>query len=292
MKDVKFFDSIHGPNRAINFIEKYLYLDGLSDCFGSRKFSVYTKKKASYEYHIKENPEKRLSAKALILTILKISSYLLSFFILPLIVIVAKAIYRSNNTFKVITDKSEKNDIVEKAAYKAIGLPSSSNLLDFYRGKGRDVNRRSLQQLWDLSMEKKESCHDYIQWLFPLEKPSQFNVNAPLLDRDSIASMRQDPLVMANIKRSLTEMLTFYGLRQQNHAIERADNFFQRSQIWLTPNNHNHLRLTRILHSLTLLGLRQEANALLGCLEELAKEYPNAIDEKTVTFWRRACLVA
>jgi hypothetical protein len=42
--------------------------------------------------------------------------------------------------------------------------------------------------------------------------------------------------------------------------------FLERSRNWLRPGNHNHLRLTRIMQSLWILGLRAEAKALQRCL--------------------------
>lgn len=317
MDTLKFFDSVHSSNKAANFIEKYLYLEGISEHFGDRKFSVYGKESDPHKHRIKESPaEKGLTAGKFALTTIKIVSYFLSFFILPAIVVVAKAIYRSKNQFTIVANRSQKNEMAEKIARTAIGLPrgtssaenpssggaiesenldevkpipglpsSSSNLLKFYRGEGVDSNGRSIQQLWCFSLEEKERCHDYIQWLFPLKKPSQYNQNAPLLDAKTIAAMRQDPLLMANIQRSFKEMLTFYGLRQKKNIIERAENFPERKRVWLTPNNHNHLRLTRILRCLTLLGLTQQAKALSSCLKLLAKDYPNDIGKETVGIW-------
>ncbi len=44
--------------------------------------------------------------------------------------------------------------------------------------------------------------------------------------------------------------------------------FGARAPNWLTPHNHNHLRLTRIMDSLATLGLAEDARALQRCLVE------------------------
>ena len=58
---------------------------------------------------------------------------------------------------------------------------------------------------------------------------------------------------------------------------------------WLTPNNHNFLRLTRIMKSITLLGLKPLAHALLDCLEaRYAGEAGITIGARTMQYWRAA----
>ncbi|MDX2255402.1 MAG: opioid growth factor receptor-related protein [Pseudanabaenaceae cyanobacterium bins.39] len=52
--------------------------------------------------------------------------------------------------------------------------------------------------------------------------------------------------------------------------------------------NHNHLRITRILRSLSLLGLKAYAKAFLACLKELDQENPKAIAPQTMEFWENA----
>jgi Opioid growth factor receptor (OGFr) conserved region len=60
----------------------------------------------------------------------------------------------------------------------------------------------------------------------------------------------------------------------------------------MTYSNHNHLRITRILKSLRLLGLEAEATAFFVCLADIyhvesGKDAPGISDE-TLTFWKAA----
>ena len=160
---------------------------------------------------------------------------------------------------------------------------ANEKLLAFYRGKGTDDRGRRIDEIWSFSHEELESVHDYIQWLFPLAERSAFNPGAPLLDDETIARFRGDDAMRANLERSLRVMLDFYGLAIAGHEILRVPTFSARSRVWLTPHNHNFLRLTRILKSLTLLGLHDRAAQLLACLEGIG-----TITEETRRYWREA----
>ena len=52
----------------------------------------------------------------------------------------------------------------------------------------------------------------------------------------------------------------------------RAPNLAAKAIGWLSPGNHNHLLITRILRCLTVLGLEAEAKAK-AFLERLAEIY-------------------
>jgi hypothetical protein len=91
-------------------------------------------------------------------------------------------------------------------------------------------------------------------------------------------------------------MLRFYGLRRVVHEdgavrveIDQA-RFADRAEHWLRPNNHNHLRLTRIIQSLATLGLAEDARALQRCLVDDIAGGPAAdrVSAATVRFWRTA----
>ena len=87
-------------------------------------------------------------------------------------------------------------------------------------------------------------------------------------------------------------MLAFYGFRlvesSDRMTVERGDTWSARSTIWLRPHNHNFLRQTRIIKSLTLLGQPTLARAF-G--DALLKEYelaPAVIGATTAGYWRDA----
>ena len=163
-----------------------------------------------------------------------------------------------------------------------------TRLLRFYAGTGTDDRGRRLADIWRFSMDDLEGVHDYIQWLFPLAEQSAFNPGAPILDAESIEQFATDDVIRHNLGRSLRVMLTFYGLEVAGDCIRPAPSFKDRSKIWLTPHNHNYLRLTRILKSLALLGLHGEAKQMLTCLQEIYANHQRVIGPATLAFWRDA----
>ena len=62
----------------------------------------------------------------------------------------------------------------------------------------------------------------------------------------------------------------------------------RQSTNWLTQNNHNFLRITRILKSLRILGKNQEAQAFLVALKAVYAEEKDKIGRTTLHYWTRA----
>jgi hypothetical protein len=161
------------------------------------------------------------------------------------------------------------------------------DLVAFYRGEAPDDQGRTLGDLWAWGNERLESVHDYIQALFPLPEPSRFNARAPLLDAAALARFRSEPVIRANLLRSLGVMLRFYGFREDAAGrVVPADNFAERAAEWLVPGDHNHLRITRILRCLTLCGLGDRAAAFLAVLKEVAG--PGKVAPDTPAYWENA----
>lgn len=165
----------------------------------------------------------------------------------------------------------------------------------FYRGHGRDHRGRLLSHILGFGFDELESHHDYIQWLFPLPEPSGANASAPLLTHDDIAAFTSDPGLGKALLNSFDLMLQFYGLERaaQGGEVEvaRTSNFDQRSRWWLTPGNHNFLRISRMLRSLSLLGCSRDAAAFLECLEAIYAENRDTVGITTVGYWRRAVVM-
>ncbi len=150
-----------------------------------------------------------------------------------------------------------------------------SPIVRFHAHAAPDGQGRRLADIQAWEDARLEAAHDYIQWLFPLPEPSGFNPAAPLLTTDDIAAFHRDPALRAALRASLHRMRRFYRLPDG-------------APHWLSPGNHNLLRLTRILRCLHLLGLQDEADALLRELEALYAGGGKAIGPVTLEYWRRA----
>jgi hypothetical protein len=164
-----------------------------------------------------------------------------------------------------------------------------SRLLDFYRGTATDSEGRWLRDLWHWNDDELEAVHDFIQWIFPLLEPSQFNPNAPLLTSADIAAFRADETLRAHIRRSFERIISFLGLTERRDgSIGEGANFVARAaDVWNSPN-HNWLRITRVLRSLILLGLESEAQALYACLSGFYQSRRFPIPDSTFRYWTAA----
>lgn len=160
------------------------------------------------------------------------------------------------------------------------------SVISFYRG-GPNDRGVTLEEIWRWDDATLESRHDFIQWLFPLREPSQFNPSAPLTDDQTIGAFQADKTLRDKMVHSLDVMLKFYGF-ERNEGIERGANFARQAKNWLHPGNHNYLRITRILTSLHLHGLGDEAKAFFKMLNVVYNTYPNEIGSKTFSFWKSA----
>ena len=167
-----------------------------------------------------------------------------------------------------------------------------SPLIAFYRGTGRDHRGRLLSHIHQYAFDDLERHHDYIQWLFPLPEPSGANPDAPLLTVEDIAAFRSDDMLRKTLLESFKLLLQFYGLELSGSAddphVVMVTTFRERSRVWLTSGNHNFLRISRILRSVSLLGLGSYAAAFLACLEGIYTENARVIGETTLGYWRRA----
>jgi hypothetical protein len=165
-----------------------------------------------------------------------------------------------------------------------------SAILDFYRGTGGNASGWRIGEVLSWSDNELEDVHDYIQWLFPLPEKSMANPWAPVLDKPTIAAFHRETHLQDTLRDSLHRMLAFYGFAYEGDAIVPGIDFAARAANWLTPSNHNHLRLTRMLRSLRILGLETEAQALWKVLQSVyaSDAGQRSISERTWKFWTRA----
>ncbi len=162
-----------------------------------------------------------------------------------------------------------------------------SRLTEFYLGAGTDNRGRTLAGMWAFSDGQLEDVHDFIQWMFPLREPSQFNSQAPLLTDADIAEFHADPKLRENLLRSLEVFLAFVGLRFEDGRVVKVRDFDQKKVVWLHPN-HNWLRITRVLASTRILGLDGPSRAFFEFLESYRDGGESGITSDTFRYWKDA----
>ncbi|MCC3407598.1 MAG: hypothetical protein JGK17_18770 [Microcoleus sp. PH2017_10_PVI_O_A] len=168
-----------------------------------------------------------------------------------------------------------------------------NKILAFYLGQQPDSQGRAIDDIWSWDYEQLECVHNYIQWLFPLKEKSRFNSSAPTLDDEVIQAFRTSEELRNSLVKSFNVLLAFYGLKchegeNAEIVIIKSEEYFSRKTEWIERFNHNYLRLTRILTSLTELGLKNYALALFKCLDEIYNEDRESIGFETYTYWKNA----
>ncbi|KAH8205442.1 hypothetical protein TruAng_000348 [Truncatella angustata] len=175
--------------------------------------------------------------------------------------------------------------------------PACRRLVQFYELQGADNRGRRLQQIIEWSDNRLESCHDYIQTLFPLPEESMF-ADAPVIDEETYLYWRRHASLRQNLRRAFERILTFYGFEiswdeadgggadRKPHISEKRG---ARSNLarWVRPMDHNHLRITRILRSLRVLGMEAEAREFHQALSSVCQKY-GIVGGTSQKFWRRA----
>jgi len=196
-----------------------------------------------------------------------------------------------------------------------------SAIIDFYRDE-KGVANPSGYSHFDIvhnwSDHDWEAIHDFIQWVFPLKEPSNFNPDAPLLTDEDIAIFQADETIRTAVVSSIHRFFRFLGLRlrPENDMIRAAihgdktfsqwwvteiipanDNtpgaeFFTKAQVeekakvWQYPN-HNWLRITRCIHSCKLMGFEHVAQSLFDCLCKIY-DSNQGVTPDTFKYWQEA----
>lgn len=169
-------------------------------------------------------------------------------------------------------------------------------LVEFFdpTAKGRDSYGRTLDQILEWTDTELEREHNYIQTVFPLPEESVFSFSAPVVDEETMLIFIQSPELKANLLRSLKRMLAFYGFDAEDKedpefrlTITPKEDCKPGFSRWVTRIDHNHLRITRIIRSLRILGLEGAAKDFYDALIEVYK-VRGTIGSNSIGFWTRA----
>ncbi len=123
-----------------------------------------------------------------------------------------------------------------------------------------------------------ENAHNWIQYVFPTDKKSKYNKSAPTIPLEELALLRKDKRIISNLQNAYKRILDFY---------------FAEDVKWITKNNHNFKRITRIIRCLRLFGLDDEANTFFTMVrEKVAHEEAvlgkTIVKPKTIEYWEKA----
>jgi hypothetical protein len=147
-----------------------------------------------------------------------------------------------------------------------------SEILRFLEGSGSDLAGRTISEIFAFGPGDLETHHDFIQWLFPLAEPSSAVPDSPVLSHFDIVSIKSSPLAQRNLLQASEPMSAFY--RGTEH--------------WMTPSDHNHLRITRIIKSLRLLVGSSAATSFRDRILDSIERSHAPINQKSRGLWMKA----
>ncbi len=146
------------------------------------------------------------------------------------------------------------------------------NFEEFLTHRGKDFKDRTLQDIWSYSDKEIERRHDFIQVIFPLNKPSQAVSHGYYLDtQDLVNQIKTNKEAVTNISRSSQWFFSF----------------LERNMYWNTRHDHNQLRITRVIECLRLLVSDEEADNFYNNVLELIEDN-NQVNTRTLNFWSNA----
>lgn len=165
--------------------------------------------------------------------------------------------------------------------------PYKSDIANFISNYTTDHKGRTCKDILSLNTFWLEADHDFIQWLFPIDTQTKFNKHAPMVDDVAIEEFSGDNALKMRHRNVLDRMLQFYGLMRLNSSLAPAERITPATQTWLREKDHNHLRITRILRSLYLLGQQDLARGLSSEFIRIASNN-GFVTQQTFNFWTNA----
>lgn len=145
-------------------------------------------------------------------------------------------------------------------------------LIHFLQGTEPDSHGRLHNDILKFSDEELENDHNYIQWLFPLREKSGAVPGSPFLESEEVIQ------ILRNDEDVQESMVT---------ALVRMHRFYQDTNSWLKQNDHNHLRITRILKSTVLISSRENALDFYNFIMQRI-EAAKPVTEESLGYWKES----
>lgn len=159
---------------------------------------------------------------------------------------------------------------------------------------GEKIHDKTIEEILNFSDGQLEDEHSYIQYVFPLQEKSMYNPKAPVLTNEEIEWIKSKDGERARISLRImySRMMSFYGFEYsaspEKIYLKPSILFDEKSKVWLTPNNHNYKRITRILKCLMLCGMDIYAKEFFNALTKVYEEHKDAIGKTTFDYWKNA----
>lgn len=123
-----------------------------------------------------------------------------------------------------------------------------------------------------------------------LPERSPINPSAPIITKAVRDAFLQQELLRSNLFRAFARMASFYAFNvsgtKEEPTLQPKESFVKLArQTWLTRMDHNHLRITRIIRCMRILGLETAAT---NFYDALRKNEGGKVSERSLMYWERA----
>lgn len=176
---------------------------------------------------------------------------------------------------------------------KDLGARSQALLASFYTGNGKDIEGRTFEEILGWGDDQLESVHNYIQWLFPIFRPSTGSSNVLQLTQPILRELKSSNTAKEKLQKAFGRMMTFYGLQYNSEEKEVSQISWEKVKSKWTEDgfSHNHLRITRILTCLMHMGFSDQARAFLEQLSQIYRKKSKELNiskETLEDYWEKA----
>ena len=153
--------------------------------------------------------------------------------------------------------------------------------VQFYKGEIPNKKNCWLYQMIKWSNFTLEADHDYIQWMFPSNEPSQMVADSPVLTKEESEIFQSDISLQEKVKTSFRRFLNFLDFELVNEEIKPMKDV----PSWIAAESlHNMMRITRMFKSLRLTGNEEYAKLFFKSL----KPYRDKVSSNTWNYWENA----
>ena len=144
-----------------------------------------------------------------------------------------------------------------------------SKIIDFYQGVGTDAEGRTFYEALAMTDQQMEAGHHWIQWAFPLPEASKKQPTAPVATQDDLNILATQPVAKMRVLV----------------ALGRFIQFLDQTQEWRRPRDHNHLRITRVIRSLALVGHNDVAYEFAEYVKAVVGK---VVGKEVIWYWNEA----
>lgn len=142
-------------------------------------------------------------------------------------------------------------------------------IVDYYLGKSTDSVGNTISDYLSYSDNNLEQDREYVPWTFPSTEAMPGYLNPPTLSKEDVEAFRSDKILQEMVRSVV------------NHYLK----FLNNTSSWRATVSHNHIRITKMIRFLAMIGMKEEAGKIAKwCCERGGSKKVKATWESSVEF--------